>query len=162
MQAYSKTLILAMEQCVLNAIGFHLSVPTSLHFLRRFSMAARNDYRVHTLCKFLIEVALLDLKMCTCYMPSMIAASSVYLARVMTGHTTPVWTATLEHYTQYNPSQLTQCVSDLNDSLRRTHESTLQAVIRKYSLRKFGEVAKIPLVDTTCSLSFATSSNNAM
>eukprot|EP01122_Echinamoeba_exundans_P010190 TRINITY_DN3753_c0_g1_i1.p1 TRINITY_DN3753_c0_g1~~TRINITY_DN3753_c0_g1_i1.p1 ORF type:complete len:423 (-),score=100.32 TRINITY_DN3753_c0_g1_i1:109-1230(-) len=146
-QAYTKEQILSMEQCILNTLGFNLTAPTSLHFLRRFSKAARSDYRIHTLSKFLIETALVDMRMSTKYLPSMIAASAVYLARVMTNTPQPIWNSTLEHYTKYKESQLVNCVRDLNDTLRRTHEGTLQAVVRKYSIRKFGEVAKIPMVD---------------
>jgi hypothetical protein len=62
-------------------------------------------------------------------------------------HNAPVWNPTLEHYTKYEQEHLRQCVIDMNNTLRRTHESSLQAVIRKYSNRKFGEVAKIDLVD---------------
>lgn len=78
-----------MERTILKTLDFDISVPTALHFLRRFSKAARSDYKTHTLSKFLTELAHIDLAMMK-YLPSKIAASAVFIARYMLNET-PTW-----------------------------------------------------------------------
>jgi len=98
--AYTREEILQMEQYMLNTLGFNLATPTTLYFLRRFSKAAMSDYRVHTLSKFLLELALLEIRLLK-YVPSQIAAASVYLARTMVG-ITPAWVSVIFTYFKNN------------------------------------------------------------
>jgi len=88
--AYTKQQILHMEQTILNTLNFNITHPSSLHFLRRYSKAGGSDYTLHTICKYLIEVILIDVKFLK-YAPSLQAAASVYLGRAMTGKS-PLWT----------------------------------------------------------------------
>ena len=141
--AYTREQILAMEGTILNAVEFNLTVPTSLHFLRRYSKAAGSDYPTHTLCKYLLELALVDMRMSKHY-PSTTAAAAVYLARVMTLGAAE-WTDTLEHYTQYDEKKIFPVAQDLLRVLKDAQVSQHQAVVRKYQQRKFGEVAKRPI-----------------
>eukprot|EP01125_Pyxidicula_operculata_P011290 TRINITY_DN3696_c0_g1_i2.p1 TRINITY_DN3696_c0_g1~~TRINITY_DN3696_c0_g1_i2.p1 ORF type:complete len:343 (-),score=92.45 TRINITY_DN3696_c0_g1_i2:193-1221(-) len=143
--AYSKEQILKMEQLILNTLNFNLTAPSPLHFLRRYSKAANSDYTMHTLCKYLIELALLDVKLLK-YVPSEIAAASVYIARKMTSKT-PVWTSTLTHYSTYDEASVKSVAIDLNELLHKSQKSSLGAIRKKYSANKFGCVAQIPLCD---------------
>jgi cyclin B len=143
--AYTKQQILKMEQTLLNTLNFNITHPSSLHFLRRYSKAAGSDYTLHTLCKYLIELMLIDVKLLK-YPPSVIAAASVYLARAMTQRT-PLWTPTLEHYTTYNEQQVRECALEMNELLKKSQKSSLKAIRKKYSLPKFGQVADLPLVE---------------
>lgn len=88
-KAYKKEEMLEMEVDMLMLLDFNLALPSPLHFLRRFSKAARSDSRIHTLSKYLCELSLLDYGMLK-YLPSLVAASAVYLARRMNG-ITPAW-----------------------------------------------------------------------
>jgi cyclin B len=137
--AYSKDMILQMEQVVVNAIGFNLTTPYALHFLRRFSKAAGSDYATHTLCKFLIELTLIHMKMLK-YLPSEIAAGAVYFARKM-NRISPTWNPTLEHYTTYTEKDINSCVMDIELLTQRCKDSALQAIRKKYSQDKYGRVA---------------------
>jgi len=143
--AYSKEQILNMEQLILNTLNFNLTHPSPLHFLRRYSKAAGSDYTIHTLCKYLIELMLIDVKLLK-YTPSQIAAGSVYIARLMT-QKTPSWTPTLEHYSTYTDAQVHSVAVDMNELLKKAQKSSLKAIKKKYSTPKFGQVAEIPLVD---------------
>lgn len=140
--AYTREQILAMEGTILNAVEFNLTVPTSLHFLRRFSKAAGSDYPTHTLCKYLLELALVDMRM-NKHLPSITAAAAVYLARHSIGQ--PEWHSTLVHYTKYTEAEVLEVAQDLLQVLRDAQSSNHQAVVRKYSSRKFGEVARRPI-----------------
>jgi len=143
--AYSKLEILQMEQQILNTLNFNLSIPSSLHFLRRYSKAASSDYEIHTLCKYLIELVLMDMKLLK-YNPSHIAASAVYVARAMT-HKTPLWTPTLEHFTTYPESQVLPCAMEINDLLKRSQTVSCKAIRKKYESEKNGQVAYLPVVE---------------
>jgi len=143
--AYTKQQILKMEQSVLNTLNFNLTHPSPLHFLRRYSKAAGSDYTLHTLCKYLIELVLIDVKLLK-FPPSQIAAASVYLARAMT-HKTPLWTPTLEHYSTYDEGQVRECALEMNELLKKSQKSSLKAIKKKYALPKFGQVAEIAVVE---------------
>jgi cyclin B len=143
--AYTKPQILHMEQTILNTLNFNITHPSSLHFLRRYSKAGGSDYTLHTICKYLIEVVLIDVKFLK-YPPSLQAASSVYLGRAMTGKT-PLWTSTLEHYSTYSENVVRECALEMNDLLKKSTSSSLKAIRKKYSLAKFGQVAELPLVE---------------
>jgi hypothetical protein len=143
--AYTKPQILNMEQTILNTLNFNITHPSSLHFLRRYSKAGGSDYTLHTICKYLIEVVLIDVKFLK-YPPSLQAAASVYLGRAMTGKS-PLWTPTLEHYSTYAENMVRECAVEMNDLLKKSTSSSLKAIRKKYSLPKFGQVAELPLVE---------------
>jgi cyclin B len=134
-----------MEQQVLNALNFNLLHPAPLHFLRRFSKAAASDYTIHTLCKYLIELMLLDVNYLK-YYASEVAAASVYVARAMTCRY-PLWTPTLEHYTTYSECHVRPIAIEVNNFLRKYKDSSLKALRKKYASPKFGEVSDMPLVE---------------
>jgi len=144
--AYTKQNILLMEQTLLNTLNFNITHPSALHFLRRFSKAGGSDYSLHTLCKYLIEMVLIDIKFLK-YPPSLLASASVYLGRAMTGKS-PLWSPTLQHYTTYCESVVRECALDINELLKKMKTSTsLKAIGKKYSQPKFGQVAELPLVE---------------
>jgi len=143
--AYEKEQILETEQTILNTLAFNLTCPSALHFLRRYSKAAGSDYNVHTLCKYLIELVLVDVKMLK-YLPSEIAAGSVYVARAMTKKT-PLWTPTLHHYSTYSEEHVRSVAVEINNLLKKAQKSSLRAVQKKYSSEKNASVAEIALVD---------------
>jgi len=137
---YSRETIIAMEAAVLNSVGFNITVPTSMHFLRRLSKAAFNTYPTHNFCKYLLELAMVDMRM-NKYYPSMVAAAAVYIAREMDG-ASPIWTPTLEHYSGYTEIEVFPAALELLQVAKQALKSAHQAVTRKYTTKKFGEVAK--------------------
>jgi len=144
--AYTKEQILDCEEGILSSLGFSLNFPSSLHYLRRYSKAASFDTTMHTLCKYLCEVTLLDIKLLKHY-PSEIAAGAVYLANTMTNKL-PSWTPTLTHYTEYTEAHVRTVAFDMNELLKKLSKTTVKAIWKKYSSSKFEAVAAIPLVGT--------------
>ncbi len=71
-QAYKKKAILEMEVSMLNAVGFHVAVPTIHHFLVRFLKATAPDERVGMLAAYYAERmlqvrhAVARARMCAC------------------------------------------------------------------------------------------------
>lgn len=140
--AYTREEIFEMEQKILNTLNFSLTAPTSIYFLRRFSKAARSDYRTHSLCKYILELSLVDMRMLK-YKPSMIAAASIILSRIMMD-IDEIWTPTLQHYTRYEPNDLIECALCQVDLLKAS-QTKKQAPFKKYSLSRFNSVALIPV-----------------
>jgi len=144
-RAFTKSDVITMEQTILNTLEWNISVPTPIHFLRRFSKAARSDTKGHTLAKYLIELSLPAYHLLQ-YLPSHISASATYLSRRMLGRE-PFWDQTLIHYTGYQEADILTCSRDLNELCRREFNRPIKkAVTTTYSSTTFGCVAKIPPV----------------
>lgn len=77
---FTEAEILSAERIVLNALNYDLSYPNPMNFLRRISKADNYDIQTRTIGKYLMEISLLDHRFME-YLPSHIAAASMYLAR---------------------------------------------------------------------------------
>jgi hypothetical protein len=77
---FTEAEILSAERYVLGALNYDLSYPNPMNFLRRISKADNYDIQTRTLGKYLMEISLLDHRFMK-YLPSHIAAASMYLAR---------------------------------------------------------------------------------
>ncbi|XP_024380949.1 cyclin-A1-4 [Physcomitrium patens] len=142
---YCREEVLEMEREVLNVLKFELTTPTTLTFLRRFTRAAQTSYKAPTLSleflgSYLAELTLLEYEFLP-FLPSMIAASSVYLAKITLDSSTCPWDATLQHYTGYRPSELEHCVKAIHELQLNTKSCSLPAVREKYRQHKFKCVA---------------------
>jgi len=79
--AYTREQILNMECKVLSALGFKLMASTAKPFLRRFQRAAHVDHLEKALSNFVCELTLSNVFF-NGFTPSLIAAASVYYARL--------------------------------------------------------------------------------
>ena len=77
---FTEAEILNAERYILTALNYDLSYPNPMNFLRRISKADNYDIQTRTLGKYLMEISLLDHRFMH-YLPSHIAAASMYLAR---------------------------------------------------------------------------------
>ena len=139
---YERDDVIKMELYMLQTLQFDIGFPTSLHFLRRFSKAARSDPRLHTCCKYFIELALPQYSM-VAFRPSVVAASAVYLGRKLAGKK-PLWNETLQHYTTFTEDQLIPCVKSLVCILRKEAvlmDDKSKPVTAKYSSKSFYQVS---------------------
>jgi hypothetical protein len=71
---------LAQEYDILQTLDFNITVPSSYRFLERFSKLTKADGVIFNYSRYLIELTLIDHKMYR-WSPSLIAASSVYVAK---------------------------------------------------------------------------------
>jgi G2/mitotic-specific cyclin 1/2 len=79
---YTEDEIVRAERYVLQVLKFNMQYPTPMSFLRRSSKADDYDVQTRTLAKYLMEITLLDHQFLV-VPPSLVAASSHYLARYM-------------------------------------------------------------------------------
>ncbi|KAJ0985619.1 hypothetical protein J5N97_003975 [Dioscorea zingiberensis] len=144
---YTKGEVLKMETTVLNYQGFHLSVPTTKTFLRRFLRAAQASSKVLTpalgyLANYLAELTLVDYDFLK-YLPSKIAASAVFLAQWTLNQSDHPWNPTLEHYTSYRASDLKAVILAMQDLQMNLRNCPLNSVREKYKQQKFESVATL-------------------
>ncbi|CAH9076842.1 unnamed protein product [Cuscuta europaea] len=144
---YSREEVLKMESHVLNLLDFQLSTPTTKKFLRRFVQAAQTSYQVPSvelefMANYLAELTLVDYSFLK-ILPSLIAASAVFLARWTLDQSEHPWNPTLEHYTRYKALELKTTVSALQDLQLNTKGSSLNAIHEKYKLPQFKCVATL-------------------
>ncbi|KAL3844124.1 hypothetical protein ACJIZ3_001527 [Penstemon smallii] len=138
---YSKEEVVRMESRVLNLLAFQLSVPTTKKFLRRFIQAAQASYKVPSvelefLANYLAELTLTEYSFLK-FLPSLVAAAAVLLARWTLDQSNHPWNPTLEHYTSYKTSELKSTVVELQDLQLNTKDSMLNAIRDKYKQSKF-------------------------
>lgn len=138
---YTKQQIVEAERDVLFTVGWNVTVPYPIQFLRRCSKALSNDGITHTVGKYLVELATIDYGMLK-YKPSIIAAAAAYLARRMTGKR-EAWTETAEFYTGYSVEQILPAARDLNNIVLNPNPK-LKAVRTKFATAKFGKVSELP------------------
>ncbi|KAF8772099.1 hypothetical protein HU200_006092 [Digitaria exilis] len=144
---YTKAEVLKMECQMMNDLGFHLSVPTTKTFLRRFLRAAQASRKTPSitlgfLANYLAELTLVDYGFLK-YLPSVVAASAVFLARWTLDQSDLPWNQTLEHYTSYKSSDIQLCVCALRELQHNTSNCPLNAVREKYRHQKFDCVANL-------------------
>jgi cyclin B len=142
-RAYTQDEILAMERSILAKLEYNITTPSPFRFLERFGNLAGLDDQSQLLSQYLCELALVEYKMLR-YPPSLLAAASIYLT-LKIARRDVVWPAVLAEHSTYNDIALRQCAKDLCILLQGVDKCTLQAVCKKFSLPKFGEVAKIQI-----------------
>lgn len=103
------------------------------------------DEYLHFLSNYLAEAALLDNSM-LCFLPSQVAAASVYLANLMLQRSP--WDGNLQHYSTYSPRDISACVQALVTLHQSLSENTQLAAIRdKYAHPRFQCVSRIPVTN---------------
>ncbi|KAG7037777.1 Cyclin-A3-4, partial [Cucurbita argyrosperma subsp. argyrosperma] len=149
---YNREEVVEMEADILKSLEFELGSPTIKTFLRqvqlRFTMIAQETYEFNTLQfeflgYYLAELSLLDYN-CVKFLPSLIAASVIFLARFMIQPKKHPWTSRLEHFTGYKPADMKDCVLLVHDLYLSRRGGALAAIREKYKQHKYKFVSIMP------------------
>ncbi|CAJ1973435.1 unnamed protein product [Sphenostylis stenocarpa] len=145
---YQKEEVVKMEAEILGSLNFELSNPTAITFLKRFlGVASQNqkkqNLKIEFLSFYLAELSLLDYD-CIRYLPSILAASAIFLARFIISPEVHPWTSSLSEWSGYKPVELKACVLTLHDLYFSRKAASLQSVRDKYKQHKFKYVANLP------------------
>ena len=140
-KAYTKDDILAMENEILSTLQFNITVPTSFRFLEVYSHYLKLDDNSFMFVRYLLELFLIEYRMIK-YLPSILSASSIYIALKITKKIDANFVPIV---TNYSEEKLRECAKDICIILDNIEKSSLQAIRKKFSLPKFLEVAKIKL-----------------
>jgi len=139
--AYTKDEILHMEMKMLHSLDFEVNFTSSFRFLERFIKISKVEPILHHLSRYFLELSLVNYHMLK-YSPSLLASAALYLAMKMAKLENP-WSSLLTEQTSYKESEIRSCAKDLFLLFSNAKSSSTQAVRKKFSHSKFGEVAKI-------------------
>ncbi|KAH9695278.1 cyclin-A3-1 [Citrus sinensis] len=89
---------------------------------------------------YLAELSLLDYG-CLWYLPSLVAASSIFLSRFIMQPKIHPWSWELQSFSGYRPSDLKECVLAIHDLYNKRKANSSQAIREKYMQHKFKLVA---------------------
>lgn len=136
---YSKKQVLRMEHLILRVLSFDLTVPTPLSFLMEYCTSNNLSEKSQFLAMYLCELSLLEADPYLHFLPSILAASSVALAR----HTLneEVWPHELELSSGYSLQDLKACIICLQRTFNNANNIQQQAIQEKYKSSKFGHVS---------------------
>mmetsp|Transcript_28484 Transcript_28484/g.60431 ORF Transcript_28484/g.60431 Transcript_28484/m.60431 type:complete len:468 (+) Transcript_28484:119-1522(+) len=139
--AYTKDEITVLECTMLTTLGFEIVVPTAVHFLDRLQRVNRCDDRHRELAQYLLELALLDLRMIR-HAPSHLVASALLLSNELLGRR-PAWPAAMVLHARQKEQALRDCKEELRALLNGASSNSLQAVRKKYMLPEHHSVARM-------------------
>ncbi|KAF9616823.1 hypothetical protein IFM89_032673 [Coptis chinensis] len=144
---YTRMEVLEMESKVLNNLEFQISTPTIKTFVRRFLRAAQASYKAPSveleyLANYLAELTMVEYAFLK-FLPSLVAASAIFLARWTLDQSSHPWNPTLEHYTSYKALDLNSTVSALQNLQMNYSGCPLNAIRDKYRQEKFKSVAAL-------------------
>jgi len=141
--AYSADDILRMERRMLKVVGFDIGFPLSYSFLRRYAKVCKVGVRDLTFARYILETSLLHYDLNIDLSPSMLAVSALVLVFKIQGITN--WETSLEFYSGYKVSDMSDTVLQLHAMLNATLPQQVQTVRSKYSHKVFHRVATIPI-----------------
>ncbi|KAL1345020.1 hypothetical protein HN51_018812 [Arachis hypogaea] len=144
---YTKSQVVRMEADILKSLKFEMGNPTVKTFLSMYSGIASIDKKIKNsqvefLSCYLAELSLLDYD-CVKFLPSMVAASVIFLARFIIWPVVHPWTSSLCECSGYTSLELKECVLILHDLYLSRRAASLSAVRDKYKQHKFKWVANL-------------------
>ncbi|KAJ6253213.1 cyclin-a2-4 [Anaeramoeba flamelloides] len=140
--------ILRSETLILNCLRFRFTVVTPKQFLRWYLRAASSSIKVMLIANYLLELQSLEYAFLN-FKPSMIAASCVAAARWIlndqnnNNKNKHWWDKTMEHYTGYIESELTECISFLIQAFKNAPNSQYNSSYEKYGDENLRQVSKL-------------------
>mgnify|MGYP005843830565 CR=1 FL=1 len=127
--------ILDMETTILKDLDYRISKPTAHTFLVRYTRAGHANVELAQSASYILEGTLLQADLVSAYLPSELAAASVYIARRSITGREP-WTSTLVKYTGYTEDQVIPIAKKCISIENKFHE-----VDHKYRRSCYGKVA---------------------
>jgi len=150
---YDKHDFINAEYCILNALDYSLLTATSRDFLRIYQKASGENLRIIMLANYLCELALIEYSFLK-YKPSIVAASSVYLAR-LTLKKAVVWNNILEYYSGYTIKhrKFRACIKHLHLVHMIAHDfGEFPSISTKYSRSSVGKVSFLEPINSATQL----------
>lgn len=138
---YTKKQVLRMEQLVLGVLEFNVTVPTAFFFANHFSKMAGSNDKTTSLARYLTELTLLDADTYLSFVPSIIGASAVALARHTLGFA--AWDANMVRRTGYAVEEIRMCLIALHRTFSQANTGAQQAIVEKYKQQKHLGVSEV-------------------
>lgn len=133
----SNSHFLQLEIVVLGRLNFCVQPPFALQFLRRFSQVSDHMNRsVHVMAKFLIEKCLLSAD-CASWLPSLLAASCLYVSGRLFFGKQFQWTSSLEFYSIYTENQVRYHAVKVCNLIKCSRNWLLKATQIKFARKEY-------------------------
>ena len=139
--AYIKNDVLRMESKMLSKLNFDVTFPTMWNLFEIYKKKLDLDEKTFKLAWFLMELCLIDYNILQFKM-SEIAASAILIASKNTSVYRNNW---LKDTIGIDENDLEDCCKEIYEFYNYNATHNLQAIRRKFSSIKYGEVAKIKL-----------------
>ncbi|CAL4905587.1 unnamed protein product [Urochloa decumbens] len=144
---YTKQELVKMETDILKLLQFELGNPTIKTFLRRFTRSAHEDKKqsillMEFLGSYLAELSLLDYG-CLRFLPSVVAASVMFVARLTIDPDVNPWNKKMQKVTGYKVSELKDCIVAIHELQLNRRCASVMAVRDKYKQHKFKFVSTL-------------------
>ncbi|XP_047049609.1 cyclin-A3-2-like [Lolium rigidum] len=144
---YTRLELLTMESDILKLLDFEIGSPTIKTFLRRFTKSSpedkkRSSLQLEFLGSYLAELSLLDYS-CLRFLPSVVAASSIFLARLTIAPDNNPWSKEMQKLTGYKPSELKDCIIAIHELQLNRKGPCLPAIRDKYKQHRFKSVSTL-------------------
>ncbi|XP_011182206.2 G2/mitotic-specific cyclin-B [Zeugodacus cucurbitae] len=145
---YNSKQIVQMELKIIKTLECNLSRPLPIHFLRRFSKAAKVEDIHHAMAKYFLELTTIEYDLAA-YKPSEIAAASLFLAlhllkdnaKLPTAFNDKHWSPTMQYYSRYTAEHLRPIAKKIAVVVRNAPTAKLKAVYTKYQSSKLYKIA---------------------
>ena len=140
-RAYSGNEIIDMEEKILKALEYQITIPSAHAFLVRYLKAAHADKKIVQLACFVLDGTLQSYGLLH-YLPSQLAAGAILIARKSVGRNP--WSPTLLHYMGYTEEEILPVARVILSDIKNASPE-LRAVNKKYSTNRYGRVSLGPL-----------------
>lgn len=138
---YNKKQVIRMEQLILKVLNFDVSIPTPLTFIQKYCAWNDQPERVQFLALYLCELSMLEADPYLQFLPSMLAASGIYLARQTLE--LEAWPIEIEKKLGYSVRQMQNCITHLYNTFLSAANLQQQAINEKYKSTKYQHVSMI-------------------
>ncbi|XP_059144001.1 G2/mitotic-specific cyclin-B-like [Physella acuta] len=129
---YVKDQVLSYERYILQTLRFDLTRPVCVTFLDRYLQVHQHPKEVEYQARYVLDLSVSSIHMVP-VLPSLKAASALFLARRIWLDTVVTWTPDLEFYTSYTGEDLQDTVTELAIILVKAPSSKFQGARNKYN-----------------------------
>jgi len=141
--AYEQKDILELEYDLLKTIEFNVTTPSTYRFLQRYSKLSEASSKAFNLAWYLIELPLIEYKMLR-YKPSLISSAAIFVAFKLLKKEVK-WNEKMMEITSFSEHNIRPWAKDLWILLYGIDKISLKAVKKKFSDKKYEEVALVKL-----------------
>ena len=142
--AYTRKEVVEMEGSIITSLKFELCSTPAYVFLQKYLQISNVDTITSYLAQYFIDECLLNYEIMAVHSQHMLACSALYLANKFRRTKDEAWSENLIIETQFQEIDLRKCAKAICITLKKSHNSNLKAIKKKYSHKEFGEVSKQP------------------
>ena len=140
--AYTKNEMLELEGKIIKKLEFNFNQTSSLRFLERYeNLFTDFNERKKAFSRLLLELSLINYNLVR-FPQSLKACASLYIVNKLEKNKSP-WNWVIEKESRFSEEDILICAREMFKSAQNAPKSSLDAINRKYSNKKYFEVFKL-------------------